>query len=131
MILNRLDIINDIDSNTPKIVIQEICESHLIKINEKYLNDKISTYLNRVIHKIYNYPKITIYGEYKRDLNSLKKIATYVNGKCQWKIKSLLKAFNFLQSFKNVDNFDKIIFKIIENIEDFSYGNRQLRIQNL
>jgi len=89
MILSRLDITGEIDSNTPKIVLEEICKAH--SINSIY----------RITKSKKN--KILVSKDYSN--NNLRIIAKYVNSECKnWRRSSLLKAFNFLQ---NIDSFTK------------------------
>lgn len=106
IVLNRLDITGDIDSNTPECVLEEICLASCIK----YSKSKIY----KTINKIHSYSGETISENY--EIIDLRKIARFVNLEhTQWKKATLLKAYNFLISFK-YDDFCKI-----ERI-DFDFG---------
>ena len=108
MFLNRINITNGISSNTPKIVLDEIADS---------LSIKKETNINRLILKINKYyNKNKIKKDYETDLPSLRIIARYVN--CfqkNWKRNDLIKAFQFLCSFEENNNF---------NNPDFTYGQQ-------
>ncbi len=108
MFLNRINITNGISSNTPRIVLDEIADS---------LSIKTETNINRLILKINKYyNKNKIKKDYETDLPSLRIIARYVN--CfqkNWKRNDLIKAFQFLSSFEENNNF---------NNPDFTYGQQ-------
>lgn len=104
--LNRLEITSDIDSTTPKVVIEEICLSHSIKFKKEHMDNK--RYILRVINKIYKTPIQSIPKDYENNIEALKKIGTYVNYKDKgWRKGNLLKAFNFLQSYTIKSNLEK------------------------
>ncbi len=104
IILNRLDITGPIDLNTPRCVIEEICVSHRIKFEQEKLED--IGYITNMINTIYNSPTEKINKDYEDSRILLKTICGYVNPNHKgWRKKTLIKAFNFLQSFKNIENF--------------------------
>lgn len=108
MFLNRLNITGEINSNTPKVVLDEIANTLAIR-NEHNVNRLILK-----INKSYNKNKIR--EEYENHIPSLRLIATYVN--CfhkSWKRSELIKAFNFLKSFEYNNNY---------NNKDFTYGQQ-------
>lgn len=98
IVLNRLDISGDIDTNTPKCVFEEICKVSSIKF-ENYDDLK---YRNRLINKIYSYPGEKISDNYEKNITDLRIIARFVNpDQPKWKKEVLIKAFRFLMSFQN------------------------------
>lgn len=105
MILSRINITLEISSNTPKIVLDEIADSLSIKESN----------VNRLILKI-DKCKNKIKKDYETDIPSLRIIARYVN--CfhkSWKRSDLIKAFQFLSSFEENNNF---------NNSNFTYGSQ-------
>ena len=108
MFLNRLNITGEINSNTPKIVLNEIANTLSIR-NEHNINRLILK-----INKSYNKNKIR--EDYENHIPSLRIVASYVNYLHKsWKRSDLIKAFNFLCSFENNNNF---------NNKDFTYGQQ-------
>ena len=98
IVLNRLNITGEIDSNTPQCVLEEICSASCIKFNDFKIH--------KVINKIHSYPGETISEKY--EILDLRKIARFVNLEhTQWKKTTLLKAYDFLTSFE-YDDFCKI-----------------------
>jgi hypothetical protein len=107
--LSRLDITGEINLNTPKIVLEEIAHANSIKFDIQ--NDSV-TYLSRIIIKLSKSSiKDVISEDFENDSNSLRVIAKYVNSHCKnWRKKTLLSAFNFLQNFiseENINSFSK------------------------
>jgi hypothetical protein len=93
--LSRLDITGEINLDTPKIVLEEI-----------QLADSIKS-----IKTIKYNKRNKIKENYENDIDSLRTIAKYVNSKCKnWRKKSLLVAFDFLQKFIS-DDYIKLFSK--------------------
>jgi len=108
ILLNRLDITGPIDLNTPRCVIEELCLSHRIKLEKEKLED--NDYIANTINTIYESPKETIQIPYQEDRTYLKTICGYVNAEHKgWRKDPLIRAFNFLQSFKNKNNIKEYI----------------------
>lgn len=103
--LNRLNITGNIDSSTPKCVLEEICKCSSIKFKRE---NETSEYICKTIYKIYSYPGTRITNDFERD--DLRLIARFVNPDHKgWKKESLLKAYNFLISFDEPMNDNFII----------------------
>lgn len=105
--LNRLDIVGGIDHNTPLVVLIEICKASSIKIDE----------VSKMIKKIYRYKGVFITRNFENNMEDLRLIASYVNiDHPQWKRAPLLKAYNFLSSFSDINYCKNFRFNKIRNI---------------
>ncbi len=114
MELSRLNITRDIDTNTPLIVLYDIAEAHDI-IDNQYVLREDEEYTNiELIEKIYKTPIKKI--ELPYDEQDFINIAKYINKNCEWTREILIKAFNFLQQFSNIQEY-----KITE---EFCYGSQ-------
>lgn len=103
--LSRLSITGPVSPDTPKIVIQEIADTHFIKYDENKLYD--SKYLVKLLSLINTKKVMTVRKPYTK--NTLKIIARYVNPKCMsWRKESLEKAFIFLTECTTDDQLLKI-----------------------
>ena len=97
--LNRLNITGDIDSNTPKCVLEEICRCNSIKFDVKRDSKE---YINKIINKIYKSKIFLISENYETDYDELRLIARFVNpGNVEWKRKDLCEAFLYLEKFRS------------------------------
>lgn len=90
--LNHLNIVGDIDETTPKCVVREICEASCIKFNKRSIKN---------IYKFSGY-----------DSNDPRLLARFINPNHVWKRDSLIKAYEFYQSFTHEQFCKKIRTKI-------------------
>jgi len=117
IILSRIDITGELDLKTPKIVLEEIANSISVKFDSK---NNSNIYLTKIITKLSQPSKknIIIYN-FENDINSLRIIAKYVNVNCKnWRKKELLKAFIFLENFRN----EKYIEDFLKSSEKYLYN---------
>lgn len=114
MILNRLNITGEIDSRTPRVVLDEIAESLSIKEHN----------INRLVLKIYKlYDRNKINQDYKNDIESLRIMARYINSHhTNWRRSVLLEAFDFLNSFEDKEGI--VSFSKRDLRFNFSFGNQ-------
>lgn len=102
--LSRLAITGAVSFSTPLVVLKEIADAHSISYEENKMNDM--RYLSKFINHI-NGKNVSIVRE-PYDIKDYKLIARYVNKNCTWKRESLMKAFNLLLEYAEIEKLTQI-----------------------
>jgi hypothetical protein len=111
--LSRLAITGAVTSTTPIIVLKEIADAHSISYDENKLNEV--RYLADLINTINVKNVNTIKEPY--DMRDYQLIARFVNKNYQWKRSPLIRAFNLLLEYTNLNKLSEVHI-------GFKYGNQ-------
>lgn len=101
--LSRLTITGSATLSTPLVVLKEIADAHLIKYDEKKLNEP--RYLAYFVNTINSHEVKSIRAPY--DMREYEIIARFVNNDVGWKKTPLMQSFNLLMSYTQLDNLRK------------------------
>lgn len=109
--LSRLAITGLVTPSTPMVVLEEICQAHSISVDMEQIREP--RYLARLLNQI-NTKSVNVVKEpYTR--TDYKLIAKFVNRNHRWKEESLLKAFNLLLAYSDLNKLSEVHL-------DFNYG---------